>query len=278
VIDQRSQQVFGHQINAKTINLYLTEQKQLARRNWRKLEHLEYPTLERSAHAKEIFLSDICFAMHAAFSGLGFKRFATLMRIQNTTISEEAATVLVLDCHEAVFVDALRREASDRLELIDAARQAPPDRRQEKRQEYFEFVKNREARLDGWQLRYGVRFSLPTSALDIQYDPTTKTVSVETSKIQSLNPVDYPDKLSTTSDLLRFIAATGNVEYGLLTESVFKLAHDDVRIWKLAVSVLDKEPILLDQIRVDVNDLEYWDYSNPRLDEELLTMGRSANA
>jgi hypothetical protein len=51
---------------------------------------------------------------------------------------------------------------------------------------------------------------------------------------------------------------------------VFAWGKDNFRLMKIMVSIMDKDPIDLERIKINANDFEEWDYLNPDFESEAL--------
>jgi hypothetical protein len=120
---------------------------------------------------------------------------------------------------------------------------------------------------DGWSLDAGLNFSEKWSAVEITYDPQTFFVRIMETDKYSLDPTNYRNHVSTTSELLTYIASTFRVTVGFMN---MNWVLNDFRLMKLIVRIVDRKPIDFDEIHIDANDVEVWDYFNPEFEEEVL--------
>ena len=80
------------------------------------------------------------------------------------------------------------------------------------RAEYIKTTEEEEKIFNGWHLNCKIDFSERVSALEITYDPQALLVNILEVEKYSLNPADYPHHLSTTNELMKYIAATIRLE------------------------------------------------------------------
>jgi hypothetical protein len=124
-------------------------------------------------------------------------------------------------------------------------------------QEFFKSWQNVNAQID---------FSSP-GAIEFEYDPDGKSISISTKEDLSLDPADYESKVATTSEMLMLVAAARRSRVAYLGNMEFWLKSWPLT--KFATHLLDQRSVDLDAIRVNANDYEQWDYLNPELEAEL---------
>jgi hypothetical protein len=99
--------------------------------------------------------------------------------------------------------------------------------------------------------------------IQFTFDGERRAMTIEP-RIASGNMGDYPDKLSTTSELLAYVAAVLSVDLSLMD---WNLVRRNVSLARLMAAILDHK-FELKNIRVAVDDPEEWDYMNPGFDLE----------
>jgi hypothetical protein len=86
----------------------------------------------------------------------------------------------------------------------------------------------------------------------------------------SLDPSEYPTRITSTSELLRFLASlvnAGHLHYAYLGDATWY--NDDYSLLKLWSYFMDNERIDIDSLRINSEDYEEWDYVNPVVDLEI---------
>lgn len=105
--------------------------------------------------------------------------------------------------------------------------------------------------------------------VDLRCDPRSKTVSVTSVDDDQLStrPQDYPERLGTTSEMLRYISSLANSDYIVDLGNPF---YPSGYAWvKFITKFIDNRRLNIDRIRVNLSDLEEWDFVNPEFDYEV---------
>jgi hypothetical protein len=257
------------QISDVTIQIYKSEQKKLHAIEWRGLEHVQIPNLSDSENARAVLCSDIRNALRISF-GEAYKKFTVLFQVQRASVEGESVFFYIINCHQAKFASMLRQAAFERFKKILAIKSLDEVAQAEARQRYRDTIAEEEKAWKNWTLRAKIAFTSNLSALEITYDPQTLEVSIVDVENYSLNPADYRQHLSTTSELMRYLASVAKIKVGFTGN--IEWAINDFRLMKVLVSVLDRDPIELDRISVNVDNYEEWDYFNPKFEEEVLAL------
>ena len=95
--------------------------------------------------------------------------------------------------------------------------------------------------------------------------PNIKVTSVEK---YSLDPADYHEHLSITSEMMRYIASSARLSFAFVGDLGW--AINNFRITKLLISISDRDPIDPAIIRINANDFEEWDYLNSKFEAETI--------
>ena len=103
--------------------------------------------------------------------------------------------------------------------------------------------------------------------MEFVYDPATKRISVQSISRYSVDFSDYPDGITTASELLCFLAALSKTVIGYFGDLVW--LEKNYALMKLVVEVLDHRAFSWDRIRINASDYEDWDYINTSFDEEI---------
>jgi hypothetical protein len=264
--DQRHQNVLN-QLNADTINLYIGEQTAVQTKQWRNLESVNYGVIRDNENARVIFSNDLFTSLREAFHLQSYKRFNALLHIDAVRAANgEEVPIYVLDCHEVGLAAALRKRRKKRIEEIVAIRQNPSIDAAEQRKRLIESAQREEETWEGWSRRAQIIYSRTYSPLEIVYDVQASRIAVDSISDFSLDPADYTNHLGTTSELLRYVAATTNLSIGVMGDIKWT---KDFRLLKVMIDVLDHRRVDLDRIRVDVSNFEVWDYVNLDFEREL---------
>ena len=161
-----------------------------------------------------------------------------------------------LTCHQSQFVGSI----SSALRFLWSGN---PDAAEFQKELHSELIELR----DSWSFRFGEwwpdRYNL---AYQFIYDPDAKRISIAPYKDEdiSADPSDYPNKLRSTSELLRLDDA---IKHSVIHDYDLTPAQQSYPIMKLTLALLDND-FRIDNIRVNSNDAEEWDYINLVADRE----------
>jgi hypothetical protein len=90
--------------------------------------------------------------------------------------------------------------------------------------------------------------------------------SIRPIKLISLNPSDYPEHITTTSELLIYLASLKRMLVGIVGNfSWYKVNYP---LLKLTAEFLEKRSFRLDEIKINAHDYKEWDYDYPQFDAE----------
>jgi hypothetical protein len=132
---------------------------------------------------------------------------------------------------------------------------------------YQEITREHEDFFSKWRLSAKGGFSSDWSVLELIYDPPTASITLRSIEEASINPSDYPERVHTTSDLLRYIASLLVMVVGNM--GLLEWYADNYPLIKLIVEFVDEGTFDMDRIRINIKDYEEWDYDNGSVDEEV---------
>lgn len=278
--DQSWQTVVGHQFNAGTINFFMSAQAEIKGKQWRPLEHLDYVVPEDTERYRRKFVDDATTALIDAFGGQGFKTFTALVQKRKGRADDQREMVAyTVRCHQARFVGALSRYWHTWVEQTKAIVALPDERsrlekirRTEKENEREKDAILTAAARKSWSISYNLSFSEKPLAVACTYDPDAGKVSLDSHNVLlSTNPGDYPDRVTTTSEMLQFVSANQQIDFKYVD---LNFVTNNLPLTKLIVYMMDHNSLVdFGGIRVDANDLERWDYSYPKFEAELAEKG-----
>jgi hypothetical protein len=99
--------------------------------------------------------------------------------------------------------------------------------------------------------------------IEFTFDAENRSMTIKPLNASG-NMDDYPQKLSTTTELLVYCVAVLFVD---LAVTNMDLVYSNVSLSRLTAAVMDRE-FDLSNVRVAVDDPEEWDYINPKFDVE----------
>ncbi len=120
-----------------------------------------------------------------------------------------------------------------------------------------------------WTISTKIDFDRP-GVFEFVYDPDSSSMNIRTLDRLSLDPKHYEHEVQTTSEVLAYIGAARALEVGFMGNIEDTLKH--FSLFKIAVEILDKTGIKLQNLRINSKDFEEWDYRNPAIEAELSSM------
>jgi hypothetical protein len=265
--DMRGQNVLK-QFNADTINLFMQQADRISRIRWRKIETVNYAVREDSERFRHWFSMDVFRSLNETFDGKGYRRFTALFAPTPVSRNGQSLHMYTFHCHEIAFAVGVRKRAIDRVTLLGQLRERPVE---EQKKVSDDLLHEEKLFQDSWHLSGSIDFS-QSGAIEFEYDPDGKAMSIKSQEEFSLDPTDYENHIETTSEMLSYIAAAQRSVVAIMGDISFTLKNWP--LLKLATRILDHEPIDIDAIRIDANDYERWDYHNPTLETELAGVRR----
>lgn len=176
-------------------------------------------------------------------------------------------------CHKAAFcnnVNALRRRHIERTHLIESS--ADPALREAYHRELS-------ALTESWK-SWHHQLQLPAQenlyiAVQIIYDPAAKEITTKEAEPKSIDPGEYPDHLTRTSELLTFTYQLSSARL-FFGGDIKWWSTKEYRLQKLLAYLLDTEgPFDYERIRVNTEDDEDWDFVYPKYDDDVLQYASS---
>src|SRR5262249_2496804 len=138
------------------------------------------------------------------------------------------------DCHQARFCETLRQRCLKMYTSIMSAKEsgnsdAKNQLREEMTRELLLFRQR-------WRTDVSIEFSSKLSPLEIIYDPDTFSISIHSSDL-SYDPALYPNRITTTSELLRFVASAARLHIAYVSDIGWFL--ENYPLMKIMVKILD---------------------------------------
>jgi hypothetical protein len=227
---------------------------------WRPLSSFKYPTQNFEHDFSVNFAAHLVFHLHRTFRSTGYTKFTSLIETDETTVSNVPVTVINLISQYARYTGAIRTGVK---RLWDASE----DRvalQEEQKTELISLQKTWSVNVKVVPVRHGI------IGYDFVYDPDGHAVSIEPSW-GSTNPVDYPNQMTRTSELLSFVAAHLNESIAIVN---FDYVFRSYPLFKLMLELLDHHGITIENIRCDAANPEEWDYVNTAIDQEVGKVAR----
>jgi hypothetical protein len=239
------------------------------RKQWRRLEAITYPVLSDSENSRGKFINDFAYALDQVFKTKGYTSFNGLVRLNERNASGQIFPVYEFICHQPEFCKAFRQRGIQLISRVLAYKESNLSseelevKKEEMRQE---IIRESVAFAKEWSIDARVPFSPEWRAIQFIYDPATSSISICPIELFSLNPSDYPEHITTTSELLTYLASFSTLLVGIVDD--FNWYKANYPLLKITTEILDKQAFQLEGIKINVHDYEEWDYDNPQLDAE----------
>jgi hypothetical protein len=248
------------------VAIYQKQIRHLKKVRWRELEHVSYAVVTDSGPARQKFVGDICEALRDAF-GVRYERFTVILASQVRQVDDDTIFIYAIESPRAKFAAVLRERQIKFVEAAITMNDGDEATVAARRLAIAEMGRKQEESWAGWKFKTAIEFSSEPSALEIIYDPETRCIKLQSADTYSLDPADYPDHLKTTSELLKFVAGSHRTHIGFIGDTSWQA--NDFRLLKVIMQLLDNESVDLSAIRINVDDPEEWDYSNPVFESEI---------
>ena len=236
------------------------------RKNWRSLETVIFPLLRESEHSREVFLMDLAFALDQIFQNKGYVKFNAIFRMQTIIHQDQERPYYELKTHQASFGSRVERNYNKFLQTIEHLKSTLPI--QEAKQKMRQLITNERREFQAkWRIQLDVGFSNHWVPIELIYDPETVRISIRSIDTPSINFGEYADSITTSSEMLCFVAAASRTVFGFFGDLIW--LEGNYPLLKLNIDILDNRSINFDNIRINVDDVEEWDYINKSFDEEV---------
>ena len=250
---------------ASTVPRWLEERR---RKKWRNLERCLHLVSQDREESRAAYAMELAICLHKTFSQTGYVRFEGMLQLSEMPAEGQRFQVYELCCHQIEFCTMANQRENQWIDTVLAIRQHGADSQgrswTEARANGIQEIESFEKE---WKL--GLNLSVTTRFLPVEfiYDPSAKRVIVETSTRLSANPDHYPNRVTTTSEALHYIASMANGSIGVF-DDIFNPSKLNYPLLGLVFSAHD-EGLTLDNFVINADNYEEWDYTNPIFDNEL---------
>lgn len=262
-VDDRSGEV-----SDTTRAIYQAQIRRDQRVQWRPLPVVNYPAFSDNDAIRKGFIRDLAMACRQAFGPASVSFTALIKTCTVLTGDEQEAKFYFTVCPHSALVEALFRRARRQMDmLMDYGSLPPPAKEKLTKKELASWETEEEGLLQNWSVDWNVTFEHRFFGLRVLYDTAAKSIRLSGCKEYSLEPAAFPLHLTTTSELLEFIAALDHVDCAFLGDAEWFL--HDTRKMKLLMQLLEDKCLDLGAIRLDMADGENWNFLNPAFDAEM---------
>ena len=225
------------------------------RKTWRQLSSFTYPSQRLEHDLKANYPGHLTVQLHRTFREAGYTAFTGILSIAEETVMNMEISSITLTTNQAPYLGAIHTSLKqlwdvnrDRLALQSAINAELKDL------------------YDNWVVSVRIARDPGPIAYQFMYDPDARKILIAPHERISTAPSEYPDKASTTSELLMLVTAVLRSEY-MMAGDIETILHS-YPLSKLFIELMDKRTVDLDRVRVNADDVEEWDYINPAADEE----------
>lgn len=254
----------NYTINKTIIRQYETKRKI----EWRNLETAIFPIITDNINSRNRYASEMGFALHKTFSDTKFKKFTGLIKKTTEVKNGQNVSFYELFCHQIEFCAALQQEQTNFISsLISFKEQYPRNIAKEKLAEIF--IKPKEDFYHDWNLAISYDISEFWAPIEFTYDRATKRIAITGIQNNEMNLSDYPDRISTTSEMLVLLSGLLSAHFVFSDDSFWLRLEKNYPLTKLFVDFLDNRAFFFNRLRINVDDYDEWDYVNVSFDDEV---------
>jgi hypothetical protein len=234
------------------------------RKTWRDLFHLFMPIVGSVSDASNEFLiSELFMGLDRTFRDRPYCQFTGQLRYVERNVQGQTVPMYYLLCHQIDFCESVRRTTELFIRSYYAAKNDPKAREQLiAEQQKLADAFNRE-----WNANAAFDLSSEWLPLEFTVDSAKRVISIRQLPM-SLDPLTYVSGITSTSELMRFLASymnAGHVKY--FGDAAWY--NDNYSLLKLWADFADHRKIEIARVRINADDYEEWDYVNPSVDLEI---------
>lgn len=252
------------------VNEVVTSQYQEKRKkHWRDLGSIDFGVMHDHENSRRFFFYSLILAMYEIFGTKKYTLFNGLLRTCKRPVEGQILTVYEFICHQIEFCEVIRREYVRFIDKVIEQKRRGAEKSLALSQ-YKESLNNEQQfKLPkDWRIHDGIKYSPAWFPIELICDSADKSMSIRSLIKLSPNPLDYPNKVTTTSEMFCYLASH-NRELIILDDFDFSIYEENYPLTKLFIDFMDRQPIDFSLFRINVDDYEEWDYINPKLDKEI---------
>jgi hypothetical protein len=242
--------------NFKVTKTIINHYNTSTRKRWKKLDKFFSPVVVDSEGQRQNYLGHLVVHLHRVFRESGYIRFVNLFCVGISEPTHLPGYYLI--SHQTKYVGAIKQS---RKYILN------PKIPLASRQEYQESINKDLRDLSAWSIEIKIFFTDDLSPLEFIYDPDAHKIKIATCSVVPSDPTEYPEKVRTTSELLTFIASLARSQ--IVTCQDWTCIESYYPLYKLYMYFMDNQSYNIDNIQVNVEDCEEWDYINTDFDVEV---------
>lgn len=260
VIQSGGKAVIAHTIIGDVI-LQQDAIRAATRKTWRSLSQFVYPSQNLGLDIQKNFPGHLIAQLHETFRGAGYTIFSGIISIApQTKISGIEFSSITLISNQPKYLGAIQASVAQMWnEELD--RKALQEELNSQLRDLYQ----------NWTVRVKIHNIEEPVAYEFIYDPDRHAITILSYDAVSGAPSEYPDKVSSTRELLMLLVAVSRST--ILNAGNLETVLSSYPLSKLFLDILDEKTFGMDRVRVNAEDLEEWDYINPSADEEFKRYG-----
>lgn len=240
------------------ITQQLVQQSEVkVKKEWRPLGHLRFMVSGDESIGRKVLSRHLLHALVTTFSDRKYVKFVSIIyRSVEKSKTDSPVTFNVLS-QQVQFLSNVEKSLNLSTSDDAIAREA--------------FLNEHNTLLERLlaEGKVGLKFNFDNdyTPLRFEYDGQTNWMQiVQLIDEMETDPARYPDKLTSTSEALWLLASLSRSAIASVGDMNF--IRENFALWKMMIDAMDGH-VSPAAIRVNVNDFEEWDYSCPRLEEEV---------
>ena len=253
--------------NVQITQIIVKQYNDSKRKRWKKIDEFFLPIITDSKKQKGIYAFNLALLLHHVFKNSGYVNFTSLFTLASKQYKGKTFSGYYLLSHQSKYIGALKLHLKNDLQIKMLATDKTEHPESLKKYEDLLTEETKDL-IDNWKL--DVNFSLSDTIytpLEFIYHPDIKRIRIGSPSIISSDPADYPEKVKTTSEFLTFFSMFPNLDVTLWKD--YECISSYYPLEKFCIVILDGETISTDNIRLNVENCEEYDYINNDFDIEV---------
>jgi len=227
------------------------------RKRWKKLDKFFFPAIsDDTEEQRRNYIAYLVVHLHRVFKDLGYTSFVNLFCVGESEPGDLPGYFLL--SNQTKFVGEIKQSRKFILN---------PSIALESRKEYQELINKDLRDLSNWSIDVKILFTIDLSPLEFIYNPDAHKIRIATRTDISSDPTEYPEKVKTTSEFLKFISSLAKSQIIICQD--WACIESYYPLYKFYMYFMDNQSYNIDNIRVNVEDCEEWDYINTDFDVEV---------
>lgn len=233
-------------------------QKEIDRGTWVKFELSTLPVLNDNYNNRNNLIRVFRDCLINIYKE-SYISFSIMLDVKHHNVSQkDKVASYTLFGHQRAFIfECGKVHKAEMTELITARLQ--PDW-QDSKQRLIKQIGEHEGHYADWQIIHHIDYEVLPVALNIEYDPNIKRITILSDDKMYTDPKMYDNEIKTTSEVIRFTCALIKKPHAYVGDIGYQVEF--LPLLKLMIEFLDKRSINMDCFRCQNENPEEWDYIN----------------